>query len=287
MIVFKDSSRGRCWSIAAAPSPRRIVSSSGKKLSKAAKGLFDESLALFRRTLRVWSREESPYQWALAKKRLGNFWLLLPTKDPVVKVNNLRNARNNYVDATRVFNKRAYQLEYAQVLYNLGDLHLTWASVDPGRAKTHCLNAIKNCQQAITRLTRDHREDWGKAQYNLAEAYLMLPGATDHQIRLAIKALSEEVLLVYPRDFIETEWADTHLRLADAYEKLAQRRAEELQWRDRAVASLKAAASIADTDHSNFAEYGRRLGRLQSWYARHHPDGERRFEQIKPALSSP
>jgi hypothetical protein len=189
-------------------------------------------------------------------------------KDAHKRRQNLATALRHYRQASLAYEQPNYGVEWAQAKYNMADVFIAQAEIMPRRAKTCFAAARAVCEDAIGKLTIENREDWGRAQFNLAEAWHRQPDPTEADVERAIVAY-QEVLRVYPRNFIPTEWSDTHLPLAEAYEILAALRDFDPELLTLAIASAKAACSVENKRYAKARGYRQVLARLEKLYVRH------------------
>ncbi|PQO46048.1 hypothetical protein [Blastopirellula marina] len=259
-----------------------IFSHAGNQSSGAAAAKFKQAHEMFEFAIKQWNKLDFPYLWALGKKRLGNYWQLLPEVEPSARRRNLDNALRNYQGALELYKDKGFVLAQAQLLFSMSDLHLARAKTVVNGTSKHYRRAVDTCIESLDLLTREHREDWAYACYNLADAYLSNPSVSESQIEKAIDLLKNEVLPVYHRRFDETEWSDTHFRLAEAYQLLAERRSFDRNLIVLAISSIKGACAISDLAYPALQSYRQRLKELKNIFVLTLNEKPETFDVIEP-----
>ncbi len=203
----------------------------------------EQAIVDLSKILRTPSDYLSKYQRALGHKLLGNFYTYSgPTAE------SFSAADLHHSTAEDILSKMARMVEWAQVRYSRGDALLkraryllTQSPELKSGAMAAFLDAEAACKDAIANLSQAYPEDRARAQWNLGECYIHWPTDDKKIVRLQkAYSLFMRVLNAFPRDYIFSEWQETHEAISATCAEILRLLGHNCVWLSRSVASIKA-----------------------------------------------
>ena len=195
------------------------------------------AIACLEINLQVFTRENSPVDWARAQNSLG-----IKYSDRLLgeRAENLEKAIACYEAALQVRTRSTDAKDWSETQNNLGNAYLYRLLGERTENLEKAIACYAAALQVRTRST--DAEDWAETQNNLAVAYRnRLWGERAENLEKAI-AYYQAALQVYTRSAYADKWAMTQNNLGNAYRnRLRGKRAENLE---KAIACYEAALQI-------------------------------------------
>ncbi len=196
----------------------------------------EEAIAAYRSTLKEWTRDRVPLQWAMTQNNLGNALSILGKRD--ADTARLEEAVAAYRAALEERTRDRVPLQWATTQNNLGNSLRTLGDREAGTTRLE--EAVAAYRAALEERTRDRVPlQWATTQNNLGNAFKALGERDADTIRLeeavaAYRAALEE----FTRDRVPLQWAMTQNNLGNALSTLGEREADTARL-EKAVAAYR------------------------------------------------
>ena len=199
------------------------------------------SITSLQLSLKVFTRNFFPKEWATAQNNLGNaHWNRIRGE----RADNLELAISSYELALQVCTRDAFPEDWAITQHNLGT---TYSNRIRGERADNIELAIASYELALQVRTRDaFPENWAMTQNNLGIAYRSrIRGERADNLEQAITSY-ELALHVYTRESFPKDWAMTQNNLGNAYsDRIKGERADNIEL---AIASYELALQVKTRD---------------------------------------
>lgn len=183
----------------------------------------EEAVTTLQGTLKEYTRERSPLDWAMTKTALGNALMRLGERERDTDTALLKAAVTAFQEALSERTRDRIPLDWAMTQNNLGMAFTRLGEREAGTADLEA--AVKACQDALKEQTRERVPlDWAKTQNLLGAALKTLGEREGNTTRLedAVTAC-QEALKERTRERVPLDWAMTQNNLGNALESLAER----------------------------------------------------------------
>jgi tetratricopeptide (TPR) repeat protein len=179
-----------------------------------------KGIECFNESLRLWTKERFPHDYAMTQNNLGNAYEDLSEIEN--KKENLLKAIEYCNKALEIYTKERFPHDYAMTQNNLGSAHGKLAEIE--NKKENLQKAIEYCNKALEIYTKERfPHDYAMTQNNLGSAYGELSEIENKKENLQ-KAIEccNKALKVYTKERFLHGYAATQNNLGNAYGELAE-----------------------------------------------------------------
>ncbi|MFX1520574.1 MAG: tetratricopeptide repeat protein, partial [Promethearchaeota archaeon] len=221
----------------------------------------------FEDALEVFTTENFPREYAIAKNSLGGTYIRLAEVEN--RAENCKKAINNFEEALNVFTFKDYPIQFAMTRINLGGAYGGLAE-EENKAQNY-RKAVDELEKALSVLSIDFLPiQYAMANGNLGTVYSGLAEEENRSenSKKAIKVL-KEALRVFTLEIHPVDYAMTKGNLAKAYGLLAEIENKTENY-EKAIVNLKDALEVFNlkTFPLDYAKAQGILGNIYSWIAK-------------------
>ncbi len=174
-----------------------------------------EALEHFQLAQTVFTKEQSPLQWAQVHSILGIIYAQLPTGD---KVENFQKSNAHFEAALTVYTETDYPEDWAMMV---GNLATNYYRMPIGDKVENLLKALEYYQATLRVRTRTRLTDqWARTLVNMGTIYYQLPVGDRIENLQKARDLYQEALTVFTLQDYPEEWAISQYTLGQIYSAL-------------------------------------------------------------------
>ncbi|KAM3094176.1 tetratricopeptide repeat protein [Phormidesmis sp. 146-12] len=241
------------------------------------------SITAYQLTLKVYTREAFPENWAGTQNNLGNAYSNRIRGD---RTENLEQSITAFELALQVYTREAFPENWAGTQNNLGNAYSNRIRGDRTENLEQSITAYELALQVYTR--EAFPENWAQTQHNLANAYSdRVRGEQTDNLEQAI-SIYKQAAQVFTREASPHKWAENQGHLAEALMKRSSltNNTSDL---DTAVALLQESLGVSAPGSPDFIDSQYRLGSVLSRryeHSQNSSDLEQALQAYKTALDA-
>jgi tetratricopeptide (TPR) repeat protein len=244
--------------------------------AKGGKKNLLEAIDHYERVLDVYTKENTPEEYASTLKQMSRVYLKLSTEEK----NYLPEAANCLQEVLAMYPKEESPEGHARAHFDIGELY--W-SAEVGDRQENLLKAIEHYEKTLEYFTEDEfPQQYAAAQMNIAEAFWAMPdGIRGENLKKALQRY-ENSMRICKREGFDRYYIGLKTNIAGTYKELSE--VDDPQYMEPAVNHYKELLTIVDkaNDPYRYATLNLALGNL---YARQATNDERLLEKAIDCFS--